>query len=262
MTPEWKFLARTQTGVSHLKAGGSCQDVVRIQTMDSPEGQCLVFCCSDGAGSALYGFDGASLVCEKFMELAHDYCSQCDSLLSGLCRKLGRRWIESIRTELVDKAQMAKLPHQEFSCTLLAGIMSSQRSAFFQIGDGAIVIDEGEFLRVVFWPQTGEYVNSTNFVTDEDSSSLLEFDLFCRINELAVFTDGLERLLLRWDLRQAHEPALRPMLNQLASTPFEGIRDLELSMGLFLKSEAIASRTEDDTSLILATRSFDHVGTS
>jgi hypothetical protein len=52
------------------------------------------------------------------------------------------------------------------------------------------------------------------------------------------------------------------MLNQLASTPFEGIRDLELSMGLFLKSEAIASRTEDDTSLILATRSFDHVGTS
>jgi hypothetical protein len=262
MRTKWKFLRRTQTGVSHLRSGGLCQDALRIETINSPEGQCLVFCCSDGAGTAIYGFEGASLVCEKFLEIAHQYCLGCDGVLSSLSRDSGIRWLEEIRSALIEKAHEARVPPRELACTCLAGIISPYTAAFLQVGDGAIVIDQTEVLRVVFWPQSGEYVNSTNFVSDEDASSRMAFDVFGVVNDLAVFTDGLERLLLRWDLKTVHEPAIRPMLNQLAATPEERIRDLEESLGLFLQSEAVISRTDDDTALILATRRVVHASPS
>lgn len=262
MGEEWRFIGKTQAGALHLKSGGFCQDAFRIEIIDSSEGQFLAFCCSDGAGTAIHGLEGALLVCDKFLELARRYCLGFDRFSSNLSRESGMRWIETIRASLIEKAHIAQVPPRELACTLLAGIVSPHSSVFLQVGDGAIVIGEREALEVVFWPQRGEYINSTNFVTDENAPRIMEFKVSGRVNELAVFTDGLERLLLKWDLEIVHEPAIRPMLRQLASTPNERIRDLEYSLGQFLQSEAVTSRTEDDTSLILAVRRADDGSTS
>jgi len=44
-----------------------------------------------------------------------------------------------------------------------------------QIGDGVIVVsDGGDGWSWLFWPPPGEYVNTTRFLTDEDSMQVLE----------------------------------------------------------------------------------------
>ena len=44
-----------------------------------------------------------------------------------------------------------------------------------EFGDGAIVALLEEAYQVIFWPQSGEYVNTTNFVTDQEFERHFEF---------------------------------------------------------------------------------------
>ena len=49
----------------------------------------------------------------------------------------------------------------------------------------------------VFWPQHGEFANQTNFITQDNALEVLEFELEDRcVDEIAIFTDGIERLVL------------------------------------------------------------------
>ena len=46
---------------------------------------------------------------------------------------------------------------------------------------------------VVFWPQSGEFANSTNFLTADDYRKRLEFLATpSHSSDVAMFTDGLE----------------------------------------------------------------------
>ena len=63
----------------------------------------------------------------------------------------------------------------ELASTLCAAIVAPERSCFFQIGDGAMILRRNGVYGVVFWPQTGEYANSTNFLTSHQYDSQLEF---------------------------------------------------------------------------------------
>ena len=129
---------------------------------------------------------------------------------------------------------------------------------FMQIGDGAIVVRQGDGLVPVFWPQSGEYINTTNFLTDAESEEKLEFTEMTQVDELAIFTDGLERLLLRFDDKSVHQQALVPMLNYLSDAATEQIQQIESELAGFLDSAQVNSRTDDDKTLILATRSLSH----
>jgi hypothetical protein len=78
------------------------------------------------------------------------------------------------------------LPIDDYACTLLGVIIGDDASAFFQIGDGAIVVGENGNRSPVFWPQHHEYVNSTNFVTDKTAPAALNFEVRGRVDELAL----------------------------------------------------------------------------
>ena len=106
---------------------------------------------------------------------------------------------------------------------------------------------------VVFWPQSGEYANTTNFLTDDD----FQRNLLCqvvngRVHEVAMFSDGLERMILNFAERTVHNPFLSPL--------YEKLREVADSIQLidppktFLGSEQVNERTDDDKSLVLAAR--------
>ena len=80
--------------------------------------------------------------------------------------------------------------------------------------DGAMVVREGpEDWCYIFWPQHGEYINTTRFLTDPSSIDQLEFTLVARaIHELAVFTDGIEPLVLQYATNTVHSPFFNTML--------------------------------------------------
>ena len=65
-------------------------------------------------------------------------------------------------------------------------------------------------------------------------------------------TDGLQMLALNFAGRTAHRPFFEPMFRRLRSAaPGEG---LPLALRRFLNSPAVNGRSDDDKTLILATR--------
>ena len=113
----------------------------------------------------------------------------------------------------------------------------------------------------MFWPQRGEYANTTHFLTDKDAAERLQIEpLVGKVTDVALMTDGLESLALHYASKSVHEPFFHGMFQPLLDADgAEEINRLSASLERFLSSERVGSRTDDDVSLILATcRQQDH----
>jgi hypothetical protein len=216
----------------------------------------LVACVADGAGSAKHSEVGSSIACHSIIENATKYFEtnggieklQLDDILA---------WCEDARSRIHDAACLHDCPPRDFATTLSVAIIGPKASYFFQIGDGAIIVGNGPLYGVVFWPQSGEYANSTNFLTSDEYEQQLEFlaTETPQCSKLALMTDGLERLALRFDIQTPHVPFFDPLFRALETSA-----DLEsLTDGLrgFLGSSSVQHRSDDDKTLILASRTPD-----
>jgi hypothetical protein len=144
---------------------------------------------------------------------------------------------------------------------LLGAVVGQDRAAFFQIGDGAIVVSnraEPDDYGWVFWPQHGEFANQTNFITQDNALEILEFELEegC-VDEIAMFTDGIERLVLDLQQKTAPAPFFRTLFGWLIKTEPTAVGgDIPASevVSRYLSSKQINDKTDDDKTLILASR--------
>lgn len=143
---------------------------------------------------------------------------------------------------------------RELACTLLGAVIGPTQATYFQIGDGAIVSRRNGNLVPVFWPEAGEYANMTYFVTDAKATEHLRCEIQDATDEVALFTDGLQRLALVFATETAHEPFFEPMFKVLRASTDDQTDQLCAALERFLGSEAINERTDDDKTLILATR--------
>lgn len=129
---------------------------------------------------------------------------------------------------------------------------------FFQVGDGAIVVsssEEPEEYNWIFWPQHGAFANTTNFATDAESLERIECERIERnIDEIALFSDGLERLTLNFQAQTAHNPFFNSVFTLLRQAPESSSEQFSQSLASFLSSPQVNDRTDDDKTLILATR--------
>jgi hypothetical protein len=161
------------------------------------------------------------------------------------------------RQRLVEAAGERKAAPRDLACTLLAAIVAPIGGGALQIGDGVIVIGEEKLAwRWLFWPQKGEYANTTFFLSDEKALANAETaPLPDEVLDLAMMSDGLEPLAVHFASRTAHEPFFRSVLAPLHAASGSG-EVLPLSQGLstLLASPAVRSRTDDDATLVLATR--------
>jgi hypothetical protein len=131
-----------------------------------------------------------------------------------------------------------------------------------QIGDGAMVVVDGNAAdpRCVFWPQHGEFANSTFFVTQDAAEDVLmlarttSVDGPAPVQEIAMFSDGLERLVLNFTTKDVHSPSLAPILGWLAGQEPTDVAGPNDALIAFLGSAQVNRRTDDDKTLVLATR--------
>ena len=72
------------------------------------------------------------------------------------------------------------------------------------------------------------------------------------MDELALLTDGLQMLALRFADKSVHGPFFLPMFQALRAA--ESASALQTPLRDFLNSPAVNRRTDDDKTLILATR--------
>jgi hypothetical protein len=253
----WRVVAATCVGTSHIATGMPCQDSVGVELLKSQNETVLLAVVSDGAGSAAHSEVGSSKTVETMRRLARDFLSE--HAIASIERKTAEDWLLAIQADLREMAEQHSASSRDFACTLLVAIVGVSTAVFLQVGDGAIVVARATDAREwspVFWPQHGEYANTTNFVTTENVADVLDFAI-CneRIDGLASFSDGLENLVLDQANRRAHAPYFNSMISQARRQASQGLDDHVSSLlHDYLSSAKVCERTDDDKSLILAAR--------
>ncbi len=248
----WKLLFQSVAGTAHGRDGRPCQDSCLARLGPGTRGPVLVLACADGAGSAAHADVGARAACRAAVRIVlEDLRDGWPPAEAG--RDTVLAWYARLRRELLAEAEGRALEPAALACTLLLAVVAEGAAVFAQVGDGAIVTRAGDDYCPVFWPQTGEYANSTNFVTDPTWADCLAFERRQGpVDELALFSDGLQMLALNFAGRTAHRPFFEPMFRRLRSAaPGEG---LPQALRRFLNSPAVNERSDDDKTLILATR--------
>ncbi|WP_044641992.1 PP2C family serine/threonine-protein phosphatase [Risungbinella massiliensis] len=256
MSRTWRYLSSTVIGVSHEKDGTSCQDAHQCLLLPSREGETLfVSIIADGAGSATYGKEGATHICRYFLERIQSFLEQ-DSLQHITERHI-TDWLEQYQYEVSLWSACCRMESTNFASTLLGAIIGENRAIFWQIGDGAIVVKQKEkpnAYELIFWPQQGEYANQTYFATQPEACALLQFtSLSTELTDVALFTDGIQRLALSYEDQCAYAPFFRPLFEFLHHPDWNWIAG-QKKLDLFLQSKQINKRTDDDKTLVIASR--------
>lgn len=213
----------------------------------------LVAALADGAGTAEMAERGARIAVESAIAQLKVGLAQQQTDFETLLRKAA----SVARDAIADEAARAGIPSNNFAATLLAIVLTPSRGGALQIGDGVIVVSEnGDEWSWVFWPQRGEYVNTTHFLTDEDALAQLEVEEFSSsVTDIALMSDGLESLALDYASQTVFQPFLQGMFRPVVQAEgFAEVDALSNSLERFLTSTPVAVRTSDDVSLILATR--------
>jgi hypothetical protein len=245
----WRFAAARVPGTSHVSGGLPCQDDFTSTT----DGDLFVAAIADGAGSVPMAERGASTVVRS-VAASVEAALQLDQADPVTILKEAAL---AARRELAAIADQEGLPVRDFASTLLAVVAGPKGGAALQIGDGIIVVgDDGSHWSWVFWPQHGEYANTTHFLTDEDAPELLQIQpLPPHVSDIALMSDGLERLTLHHGSRSIHRPFFAGIFEPLLAAKGKGeITNLSAALEEFLRSESVAARTDDDLSLVIATR--------
>jgi hypothetical protein len=243
----WTVLGESITGTSHRARNTPCQDAFRFRTFGSIE-EWLVIVAADGAGSASRSEVGATLACDEFARrveaLERDVLFTRDGMTALFAE---------VRNALFVEAERLAVRPREVACTVLLTVIGPTSAVFAQLGDGAIVVGNGQSHRAVFWPEPAEYANATDFFTDDRFTEFIQFETTTDpICEVAAFTDGLQLLALDFTARAAYPGFFQPLFNELrtASDP----QSLVEPFRMFLDSKRVNERTDDDKTLVLAVR--------
>lgn len=239
---------------------------------DAPEDACLVgvlddgslaIVVSDGAGSARRGGEGARIACEGLIENAK-------ALLLASDRDAEFALVlDEIVSRIDFAAEEAGGARSDYACTLVAAIVSPAGTLFAQIGDGAAVFRTGDTYEVAIWPEEMEYLNVSRFVTDAEAARHLKHRWVSEpVMALALFSDGLQHLIVDSKQKQPHAPFFERVFRTIEAPNLVGVitkdsRSKEdrilnerASMWLqqMLQSEFVTNRTDDDTSIVIARR--------
>jgi hypothetical protein len=249
----WKVIGKSVKGASHVATGNECEDAVKFDVVTGDNGEEVLICCaSDGAGSALYAAEASYTVVEEVVKRMAAWLQSGKDVDEAAVYSI----LEDVYDALVKQAKEVEADLNEFSCTLLGCCIGGDIAVFFQMGDGALVRQYENSYTHIWWPDNGEYQNATSFLVDDPNfGSLKVLVVNEQVDEIAIFTDGLQMLALNYEQQQVHQPffnALFPSL-RMADTE-EKIAILNRRLEEYLDSNAINSRTDDDKTLLLATR--------
>ena len=252
--PSWTWAAASRRGTSHIKTETPCQDAMRCFLVGNGEAAPFVALLCDGAGSASKGGQGAALIVRILSRLVREHY---DAQVELPTDADVTAWIETARQKLFTLAATRTIDAREFACTLVFVVSDGSETLVAHVGDGAVVVRESasEQWKAISWPAQGEYASTTFFVTEKPEPRISITRHAANVDGLAAFTDGIERLALDFANNVAHPPFFTGIFAPVISSAASG-RDDQLSslLSIFLDSDAVNSRTDDDKTVLIAAR--------
>jgi hypothetical protein len=226
-----------------------CQDRCACVTL---AGGGIVAAVSDGAGSAEFAEEGAEIAVNTIVAALSESVIEATTDFAELVRCAAIAAREAVLAHATER----NVPARQFASTLLAVISTEHGSGAVQIGDGVIIVSQvANEWGWVFWPQRGEYANTTRFLTEEDALAKLEVEVFPQpLADLLLISDGLEPLAIHYATKSVHFPFCEYLFQPILKASSIG-EDTKLSAALasFLTSSAVTNRVDDDVSIVLAT---------
>ncbi len=226
-----------------------------MESVKAPNGdEYFITLCSDGAGSAKRSREGAELACRIVCDMIKKDIAE-KPLEEVFIQKEVIHWVHEAIMEIRHKAYEENLIPREFACTLVGVVTGPKKSVCFQLGDGAIVLIKNNAFGMVFLPYSGEYVNATFTLTDVNGLENLKIEFLDEyLEQFALFTDGIQPLALNFALKVPHPPFFEPMLGYMRNPKAFNPATINDDLAKFLGMDKVNERTEDDKTLILATR--------
>ncbi len=238
-------------GTSHVRRGIGRQD----QACHRAEKDFLIAAVADGAGSARESAFGA-LVATRRVTSAATW-----RLLQAGAAPDAYELSDILRVAVLDaKASLEQVARESgeglgtYACTLLLTIQTWDLVGAAQIGDGGIVVSNGEGGFDSFtMPQRGEYANQTTFLTSSSGLEQMEVRVEeAQPNYLAMFSDGIQNLVVEHATQKPFQPFFRNIFHWLENqTDREGV---EGELTNLLCSPKVTSKSDDDLTLLLAIR--------
>ena len=236
----WSWASASCIGTSHSQSGQPLQDAhtcrmiypagvpgasasslhpASTQAPGADDGNTapwLLAIACDGAGSATHSRLGAVLTCRTLSQAVHRYFGQ--PYPPGLPDDATLHvWVERARQRIALAAARRGLQPRDFACTLLFALSNGRQTLVAHTGDGGIVAHHAQTQtwQTLSWPEHGEFAATTRFITDTppEQTRIGRFD--APFDALAVFTDGIERLVLDMKTRTPHAPFFGAMTTPL-----------------------------------------------
>ncbi len=252
---KWRVAQASVIGQSHLNQNTVCQDRLATRIVESKrDGEILIAVVADGAGSTTSGERGAEIAGEFFVSQISEFTK--NAAVKSLSEDFGRRWISFYQQRIAEIARQEKKEMREYATTLVGAVVGKTSAVFYQVGDGGAVFSTSgkpESYRFSIAPTESEYVNMTEFLTDEAAANNLRFvRIEAAIEDLILFSDGIFAVAVDYQTGRPHEPFLMPMIAPLRNG--SAGEDLNEKLEKFLASPKLNEKTDDDKTIILASR--------
>lgn len=243
----WQGLGVSVQGTSHVTGKIPCQDANFYCANQTDDGPFYIIAVADGAGSAAK----ADLASKIATQAAVEELTKHNLHPSLITREAMVELHHRIRDRLLLAAQKDQVEARDYSCTLLLAVVAEKTCVFTQVGDGGIVSGSETGFKAVTWPHNGEYANQTTFVVSSNFPSALQFVKQERdFDFVAVFTDGIQDLVLTHSTKSVHDRFFPPFRNGLKKS--DDYSSLRVPLAEFLNSPKVNERTDDDKTLVMA----------
>jgi hypothetical protein len=248
----WKHLSLSVTGKSHSDRNEPGQDYCRTGALQFSDRDFFIGLAADGAGSTTHGGVGAEIACETLYLQILSVIHKGDPI-SSITDEEVRAWVTACREAIAARAEGDGQRIKNYACTLIGVVATNDHTLYFQIGDGCIVTSDGTGYHTIFWPEQGEYANTTYFISDDRFLEHIKIEHQVSVpDEIALFTDGLQNLVLSFSTRTVHDGFFRPLFMALRKNPDNGFANLATNLTALLSRDDVNTRSDDDKTLILA----------
>ncbi|NWF61674.1 MAG: protein phosphatase 2C domain-containing protein [Fischerella sp.] len=249
-TPQWRVVAASVCGTSHIKNKQLCQDAHHFLILPD---NILVVSAADGAGSAILGKVGAMVATETAVEtISTKEVTRRMLTNDAVVRSLLTEAMLAAKQAVEEEAVACNKQPQDLASTLIVVIATPEVVAVAQIGDGvAVAKDSIGNLIALTTPDNGEYMNETIFLVSPGAMEKVQVRLWRQpIVNVGVLTDGLQLLAMNMAVSAPHKPFFVPLFDFVASAEDKIVAKEQLVK--FLRSERISQRTDDDLTLVIA----------
>lgn len=248
----WNVIGTSVPGTSHHRLNIPCQDARGHKIISDY----LLVAVADGLGSARHSHKGSEVAVQKSIETLEANILRANPALDeSSWQEIMRDSFAQAQQAIFDLAQSENLPINEFATTLICAVAGNEWLIVGQIGDSFAVIEtEDGRLDTAIVPLRHEYAGVVISLTSSNALKHLIIKVSTEvIHAIVLSSDGLDSLAVakRSDY-MPYPPFFQPLLTFARTGVAPSEAEAELTK--FLESDRVCERTDDDKTLLIATK--------